>query len=64
MFNGIKNSLKNTKNTTEKATNTIWGMIKGLPNLPWKKLPPLGWAYIIFTLIVFLLIIFVLLPLL
>ena len=64
MFDGIRNSLKNTSNTTKRTTKTIFDMIKGLPNLPWKRLPLIGWAYIIFTLIVFLFIYFVLIRLL
>jgi hypothetical protein len=63
MFDGIKNSFKNTKQSTIEAKDTVVDMVKGVPNLPWKKLPALGWMYIIFAAVVFLLIIFVLVPL-
>ena len=62
MFNGIKNSFKNTKKITKETGKTMFDMIKGVPSLPWKKLPLLGWFYIIFSLFVFLFIIFVLAP--
>ena len=60
MFNGIKNSFKNTKDTTTKTTTTIWNMAKELPSLPWKKLPLMGWMYIILGTIFLLIIVFVL----
>lgn len=64
MFNGIKNSLRNTKTTTTKTTMTIWQMIREIPTLPWKKLPIMGWLYIALGTIFFIIIIFVLMPLL
>lgn len=63
MFKGIKNSLNGAKNTTKNVTGTIFDMAKEMINMPWKKLPIMGWAYIIFGLIMFLAIIFVLVPL-
>lgn len=64
MFDGLKNTFKEAKQTGTQSKDTIFGMIKDIPNLPWEKLPILGWAYIILGTILFLLIIFVLIPLL
>jgi len=63
MFDGIKNNFKETKKTTKKASTTIFGIIKEIPKLPWKKLPLIGWLYLLIGIVSFIIIIFVLMPL-
>lgn len=62
MFNGIKNSFNSSKKTTKDASSTILNIIKEIPKLPWKKLPLIGWAYIVIAIAIFSVIIFIIMP--
>lgn len=63
MFDGLKNSIRSTKDTTKRASDDIIQMAKEVKDAPWHNLPPMGWAYIGFAVIMFILIIVFLVPL-
>lgn len=64
MFDGMKNSIKNTVVTGQQASETFINMAKEMKSMPFRKLKPLQIAYLVVAIIIFIVMAFVVFPIL